>query len=616
MISALADADAAAPVGTAPPPLARAASSVATAPPPVDAKTEEQLVWEREMDEAEARQRAADERQRREVEEARRAEYEQRKRRERERLRAEEDQRRESNDRQKMLESLERSLTDLLDKMGLREELALMLARNEIFSLETLLAMPRQRLAECLGILDMSAVDRVVVAANRATALERISSLQLPEDEEWEREAALKREAETAEAEEIARQTEMGHYASAGYYASRGRGNNNNKEEPGEDKNAAGPAAAGTGEAEKEKPPVGPLRMSLLAVVEKWFDYLGTMPQLSDQLARAARGERTKGELGGPTWRNTVNWSLWMLTTKTDQQHLHEVSTTSSTGGGSRMSRQHIQQYLKLAHEHVWRALYPDLGHQTGAEWRVYWQRVNTSFTELFSTKSSNRWKEAAAADARTAALRAGKSPAEQREAAQQAERLIESMLRTPTRHVSLSPTAERRPGPPVPTPQGMAANFNLANERIRAAMSSIPIQVSVKQDAADEVGGSGSADGPSTVVAACATWPPSCGQRATAIAAQAGTDRYKDTPSRYLDLVSKAGKFKPRDGADYESGARWCPPPAARRPSPSTHRGGQKSTRKKSQPTQRGPKAAPARSFVGRGPRRQPLGDRHQVHV
>lgn len=616
------------------------ATQPAAAPP--EEKTAAQLEWERQMDEAEERQRLEEERERRELEDIRRAEADQRRRRERERVRAEEDQRRESNDRQKLLESLERPLTDLLDKMSLRDELALTLARSGILSLHRLLAMPRTKLAECLGIKDMGAIDRVVVSANRSVALERISALQLPEDEEWEKEAAAKREAEEREAEEVARQAEMGHYAHAGYYASRGRKQDDANKEG--DAAQAGPAISRTVAAE-DKAPVGPLRKTLLVVVDKWFDYLGTSPTLSDELARAARGERKADEFGGPTWRHTLAWALWMLTTKipgtAEHDRLGSLSSVASSSTGSLddstaiMGRRVIEQFLRLAHEHVWQALYPDLQRIGGAEWRMYWQRVRTSFNAFFSNKGADRWKEAAAADARTAALRAGKSLAEQREAAMQAERLVHAMLRTPLRRTSQSPPTERRPGPPVPTPQGMAASFNLSTERMRAASTSIPIHMAVKQGPAPEgscASSTSSVDAamPMTVVAASATWPPSRGQRAAVIAATVVADRYKDTPSRYLDLVSQAGQYKAREGGStLGSGARWCPPAASRRPAPVSCRAtalyhGQPSTRSRSHAhrsggggganagqRKQGPprvRSAPVRNVVGRGAKRTGL--------
>ena len=567
--------------------------------------------------------RANEAKRRRELEQIRKAEAENRKRAERERLREEDAMRRAEKEKELLIESLEKPVVALLDNLGLRDELALTLAQSGINSLHTLLSMPRHDLIEKLNgtVSAIEAVDRMIISAYRTDALEKVNALLLPEDEKWELLAASKRadEERAAEKEKEEVVAQVGH-AQMAYYAARGR-KIANVEEPKSDE-APAPGVQTAHGIEAEKVPVGPLRIALIAVVDRWFDYLSTQPSLMHKFATASRGEQSSdepGEPGGPTWRDTVAWAVWLLAAQSGwhpgtsfgprpssappassvRSMRSDASSGSSTSDGfSRlgMNRRAIERDLKLAQDYAWMALYPGLKRMSSADWRVYWHRVSSSFASFFSEKGSERWKLAAAADARAAALRAGKVPAEQHEAALQAERMVAAMLRTSPRGRARTPE-QRNPPPPVPTPQGMAASFTLSMEqilegRLRAASTSsfsasrsIPIQVTVKQGPAAE----GIVPGlslPTTVVAARATWPPSRGcQRAAIIAASItdAADRYKDTPSRYLDLVNRAGRYKAREGQDFESGARWCPPPPARKPTPSTYRGSQPSTRGKS---------------------------------
>ena len=439
----------------------------------------QQLEWEREEQEAEEKRLAEEKRKRQELEEIRRAEADQRKARDRARLAEEEEVRREANDRQKMLESLERPVVELLEEMECFEALAMVLAQQQILSLKTLLNIPRADLAEMVSSpTDLTSLDRVVIAARRAVALEDIAELQLPEDAEWEAKAAAKHKAEKALRVEKNRQREQG-YGQVGGKKKKGGLSRDSKEDMNQELTMAEQIARKYEKEEDDRPPAGPLRNELCTVVNRWYDYLATVPSLGEFLARTTTGyevlrrkRKTKddyddedddddddeeeedeakvkakaaraelkakreellqanqrnngalalrngshicGDVGtaGPTWKHTVSWALWMLTTK--QQ---------------RMSRKQIERQLKLAQDHVWRALYPGLELLSCAEWRVYWQRVKSSFDSFFSDRGTDKWKQVAAADARAKAILEGKSVAEQEAAALKAERMVFAML-------------------------------------------------------------------------------------------------------------------------------------------------------------------------------------------
>ena len=66
----------------------------------------------------------------------------------------------------------------------------------------------------------------------------------------------------------------------------------------------------------------------------------------------------------------------------------------------------------------------------SGGEWRLYWQRVAKSFASLFSDSRRASWADAAAAEARAAAIRLGKGTPRQQAAATQAIKFVTSALR------------------------------------------------------------------------------------------------------------------------------------------------------------------------------------------
>ena len=525
--------------------------------------------WQKEMDQAEELRRKMEERRRQEIDEIRRAEADQRKSRERERNMREEEARRDANERQKLLDSIERSLVELLERLNLLEELALPLAKRNIFDLEKLLKTPRWQLVETMessGVA-MDGLDQVVVAARRSVALERISYIQLPEDAEWEEKAALKKKAEMESEED--RDTR----AHAGYAGYRNR-NKNDEQTPEE---LADQQKVMDAKAKAEKPPIGPMRTALVGVVDRWYDYLACVPVLSEQLTRDAANEdteeveadvedekddedeseakktpkaRPRGPIIGPTWKHTCAWALWMLT-----------SSKSTTAKGERMTRAQIESQLEMAKDYVWQALYPSMKYVSKAEWRIYWQRVWKSFAGFFTERCTAQWKIVAAADARTAAVLAGKGEAEQAAAAAQAERLVVAMLKQrPQRPRSSSPAVRpsspalpvRRPSIASP-PSGMAASFHLFHKRSMLAAEAVKAKP-VAEDPTDPPDAN-SATSPSQ----SRTWPTPHSPALAAAAAM--TERYKQTPSRYLESISSPSRMR-RGPSPFEAGARYCPVP------------------------------------------------------
>ena len=492
------------------------------------------LSWERKADEEEERQRRTEQLRRSSVDDIRRAEANLRKAREKEAAKLQEAKVAEQQDKQRMLEAVDRPLVDLLLMMNFsdqfREHLCLVLAQHNLTSLDKLLDLPRQRLPKSLGVEGLDAMDRVVVAARRKVAHDRIMALKLPEDEAAEQELAERR----------AKENDAGTFqmsaAQKAYYATK-RGETSSPRSDGTDSPGR---LQSPGAREEDRPPLGPLRLALIECTNRWFDYLGTQPALGELLSSAN---------AAPTWKHTVSWSLWMLVTRDSPAASTATNTSSCSAGALRTlaaapsgthagassiasssadgfggRRRAIIRNLRYAQEYVWKALYPSLDNVSSAEWRVYWQRVNSSFTGFFSDKGSDRWKEIAAADARAAAVRAGKSAAEQRQAAAQAERLVAAMLKAPPRRMLTRTPPQERPEPSE-TPKEETAPPPDSSSRTEARVQpTIPVNVRVSRPAS------------AAPITGSATWPP----RSAAVIVPQATERYKNTPSRYLQTSSQ----------------------------------------------------------------------------
>ena len=502
-----------APPAQAPPP--------AAAPPPAPeaASPDASPEWARQLDQEEEAKKKREIARKLEIEKQREREFEERKEKERQRQIKEDRLRREENEKTRLLETLDKGLVELLEQLGMYGTLALPLAKLEIVSLKQLLATPRQTVLAYLSLNDMDALDQVVGKARRSVAIETISLVPLEEDAEWERKEQARREAEEREAE-LAEGARGHNYGRGSYY---GRGGDSPTKDgvDDEDSDESPENIRKKKENEQKKPTVaGPLRKAMLEVVDIWYDYLLTVPALSETLDQAnhgpaaeapaaeaplkanassstqtSHGSQEGDTLLGPSWKHTSQWMLWML------QHR-----------GAKMGRVVIEKHLKLAQEHVWKALYPRMQTLGSAEWRLYWQRVKTSFEACFTDKGATQWRQAAAADARTAAVRAGKSAAEQDAAAAKAEKAVTAMLKAPPRKPRQPKAVTDRP--PLPAPQGMAANLHLALSRSSSTSvsggggTSIPVALTVT---GTEAGGS------------------------TASNRAAATERYREIPSRYL---------------------------------------------------------------------------------
>ena len=80
----------------------------------------------------------------------------------------------------------------------------------------------------------------------------------------------------------------------------------------------------------------------------------------------------------------------------------------------------------RLSHPVVSRfALYPTMRKLSASEWRIYWMRVDHSFSGFFSEKAQQRWSRIAAEDAKAVAVRARKSSTEQEQAAVKATKMV-----------------------------------------------------------------------------------------------------------------------------------------------------------------------------------------------
>lgn len=640
--------------------------------------TSQESEWEKQAEEQDQKRLEEERLKRNELEEIRRAEADRRKARDKERLAKEEEKRREAQEKQKLLDSLEKPMAEMLHRLGCYEQLAMLLGQNQIFSLKGLLAVPRSQLPQILvskqkqvaafktydldgsgtidaselklalvdlgiesssteteeilkkyvdgdedeldfksftklmsdlGTSDLEALDRVVLAARRSVALDNINNLQLREDEEWEATAAAKSMAEKEAKALQMRRSEQGYGVMGGKKAA--------EAEEGE---ALADQIARKWEVEDEKPPAGPLRNELIIVVNRWYDYLATVPSLGEFLARSTAGYevlRKKNRLGvedepkasddeaanrlaqlnaiassaegsrkdhasstaisgdagtyGPTWKHTIAWALWMLT---DKSH--------------RSSRKQIEKHLKHAQEHVWRALYPGLELLSVADWRIYWQRVKTNFDGFFSTRGIDKWKQVAAADARAQAIREGKSSAEQDAAASKAEKLVSAMLHQGPRRRRAPPLPQQKH--PGPAPDQPAVSNNPIKTLSTASTlphgkATLPLSKRITASRAammehrrQEIDASvGPPEVAIVIAAAYEQVPTESPTRFARYDASPSPIRFATTQSRYMDAltrpVSHDGALQPTQLPFGDRSPRPTPVPQLPPPSPSRRR-------------------------------------------
>lgn len=362
------------------------------------------------------------------------AEEKEKKRREdKERLAKEDAARREQLEQQRLLGLLEPPLISLLERLNLREELSLPLAVHSVTSLKHLRNLDQVTLSQTLDLDELAKesgrtdleelLALAILSSRRDLSLQAIDRLSLAEDPEHVSEES---------GETFDQVTGERPLVPLSY------------EEDQEVK-------------QEDRLPVrtyiGPLRKQLQLVTERWHDFLATAPALGSNLA--------SNETIAPTWKETVAWATWMLTSRSLGRQYGNVSGW--------MSREVIEGYLQLVKEHVWCvrrshatralmysahkvlrhvrstrvdvscfvrrfALYPSTQKMSTSEWRAYWTRVSHNFNGFFSTKGILRWSAIAAHDARAEAVRTGKSSREQDAAATQAIDMVKAMLRTPAK--------------------------------------------------------------------------------------------------------------------------------------------------------------------------------------
>lgn len=369
-------------------------------------------------------------RHRREIQELERIE---RQREQRERDAAEE---RKRMGRKPLLAMHEKSLMHVFERLRTPEEVMLPLARSNICSLQALAFLDHRKFAEDCGlsrVASLGSLERALALAvreaRRTISVAIIDSLTLLPDREWDEGQRRVAAAMIAEAErrDFSENSETGEEDLQDLdddveVRQRQKRREERRKLRRERQRLRRERAA--------QIPRGPYRRALIRSVTQWHDFLETEPGLGDRLATRF------GEDGPvPTWKETSAWTLWMLRSQL-------TPGTSGHSPRSRRTKSTIDQCLKHAKNQLWFALFPALNKMPTGEWRLYWMRVEQSFALFFTQNSRMRWKEAAASDARTAALKLGKSREAQDAAATRAVNVVRSIMddRDLTPPKSLSP--------------------------------------------------------------------------------------------------------------------------------------------------------------------------------
>ena len=366
-------------------------------------------------------------------------------------LEADERKKKEYLEKQNMLNAIEAPLLALLDRLGVREDLAFPLAQNAVHTLEKLRACDHLSLARTLSVEYAQApfmegrpstwmedtLAKAVDMARRDIAMQKINVLMLPEDEAYQK-AAL--------AEIRASKNRGG----GGEAAANTHGNQAQYASPvfRDLRTERAKASLREEDIPALRDTEGVLRKQLLTCTEHWQDYLASQPAFAAELSVST-------EIG-PTWKHTVSWALWMLTRPFSMPKALQVEVKW-------LHKSDIEQNLRNAKEWVFFALYPSMKQIPAGEWRIYWVRVTTNFAAFYSDQGRKRWIEAAACAARAAAVREGKSAEEQSAAEIQALRKVNAMLSPPRK----APPPPREPSlpsalrPPARTPSNRDRDRN-----------------------------------------------------------------------------------------------------------------------------------------------------------
>ena len=342
--------------------------------------------------------------------------------REREKMQRDEAKKSEYMEKQKLLNQLEAPLVSLLDRLGVREELSLALAQHSVFTLKALRGcdhelMANQLLKDNLPVMRerepewmRDTLAQAVDMARRDLAIAAINTLMLPDDYAYQQQAR-----ETMAAQEKASRSGSDDMGSRSWMSQK--------------------TAVREEDIAGLRNKDGALRKALLAVTERWQDFMASQPAFAARLSEAETG---------PSWKDTVSWSLWLLT-----RPLHD--SERSRGPPTFMTKAGIEQCLQYARDYVYFALYPQMKNKSPGEWRLYWVRVFTNFSAFYSEKGRQRWMDVAACAARATALRQGKTPAEQAAAEVKAVRNVCAMLHSHHARKAKEPTL---PAPLRATPR------------------------------------------------------------------------------------------------------------------------------------------------------------------
>jgi hypothetical protein len=337
--------------------------------------------------------------------------------------------RRDAMEKQRLLGTLEWSLVALLDRLGLRDELSFPLANANLTSLKDLLRFNEQELAKALDLggsgLDLSAlVSQATLSSRREYAIAALNSLHLDEDKDPQQSESANSSPGPPSPPKPQRELAPGLAALISAQSPDEMSPSEQSPQqpfdtsPQHSFTASPPQKmTATGQSEEMVPARardGPLRRKLFVVAERWHDYLATVPSFGSALAADS--------LATPSWKDTVAWALWMLTSR--------AYGMKHGGPSGWISKETIEGYLTLARDHVWRALFPSLHQLDAGEWRLYWARVFRNFEGFFSDKGRERWTQLAATEARAEAVRSGLTIDQQETAASKAVLVVREMLR------------------------------------------------------------------------------------------------------------------------------------------------------------------------------------------
>jgi hypothetical protein len=246
-----------------------------------------------------------------------------------ERQQLEDERTRISPEKQTLLSSLQYPLIQVLEDLGVKDELSIALAVGGVATLDSLRHLDQVTLANTLGLDDIArqtgrddleeVLESAILAARRDFAMRSVAELKLPDDDIFEH---VEVETDTVQAPFSEKLSTFSDFMPASVAA--------NAIARSQEKGIEG--------SENIRVKDGPLRKQLKEVAGCWHDYLATEPALGSTLAAQ--------DSAFPSWKETASWATWMLTSRSmGEKH-------GSENGW--MSRTAIETNLRLAKEHVW----------------------------------------------------------------------------------------------------------------------------------------------------------------------------------------------------------------------------------------------------------------------